>query len=333
MKRTDIYILPVVLVTAISCTGSSLRYGKDMPIFIDPESGDFSTKSLFEPDNFHTPGNTLRVYDKFTLGDASTMHINGDEATCDGTNWNFGSPKYWTKTGTHSFTAYAAKNISDGTLIAPDGSGTPATVYDEADESLTVGPWTITSESQFDFIYGHHTRKMTETNPYRPVPLQMKHLLCALQFNFVNLIPDDDVVFKSFLLEGIYRQGTAVIAKESLPAITLENNTGTAFEKSADRSILYNETYNIFADTGKAGADGYMLAWPHPNDRFSDIKGVLTYTQKGISATKEIDFTVAETNNWRAGYRYVYNLYLHDNKITFEVKVLPWIVDDVIIDG
>lgn len=337
MKRFCIYLFSTISIIISSCAGEDFGQNTDVPIFIDPSGDSFYAKSVFEPGNFNTPGNALRVYDKFSSDVSSSIYINGEEVTSDGTNWNFETPKYWTRTGSHSFTAYASKNIADGTEIRKDGSGIAPVAYNGTDETLNVGPWTITADRQFDFIYAHHTRQMTETNPYRPVELQMKHLLCAVQFNLINLIPDDTnpTVFKSFQLNGIYRTGTAAITKSGNPQvnIVLEGNDFPAFEKVGDRTLTYNESYNILSGTGKIGNDGYMLVWPHPNDRFNSINAVIRYSYNSNTEERQINLNNAATNNWRAGYRYVYNLYLHDNKISFEVKVLPWIVDDVIIDG
>lgn len=324
-----------------SCAKNDINDGigkSDIPIFIDPSAGSFGTKSIYEPGNFNTAGNALMIYDRITVNGSSSMYINGKEAVCDGTNWNFTSPEYWTKTRIHSFTAYASRNASDNTEISTDANSVADVKYSTDTEQLTVGPWTISSENQFDFIYARHTRSMTETNPYRPVPLQMKHLLCALQFNLVNLIPNDEIHFISIYLNGIYTEGTAVITPsgtsgDSQVSITLGNNNAAAFEKEEDKNLLYNEKYNIFSDKDKIGPDGYVLAWPHPKEMFSEIKATLKYTHNGTETVKQIDLTSSETNNWRAGYRYVYNLYLHDNKISFEVQVLPWVIDDVIIDG
>lgn len=343
MKTISIRIFPIMMAAiAVSCTKSDVSddtANAGIPIFIDPATGSFNTKSLFEPDNFNTSGNAVKIYDKITVNGSTSMYIDGEEAVCNGTDWDFSQPKYWTKTGTHSFTAFASVNAADMTTAGTDATGTVQVTYNPANEELAVGPWTITSENQFDFIYAHHTRSMTESNPYRAVPLQMRHLLCALQFNIVNLIPNDEVHFNSFYLNGIYREGNAVItpagtAGDSQARTTLGNNGGTAYEKTGESVPLrYNISHNIFSNTGKIGADGYALAWPHPKELFRDIKATLEYTVGRTATAKEINLTDTETNNWRAGYRYIYNLYLHDNKISFEVKVLPWVIDDVIIDG
>ena len=41
------------------------------------------------------------------------------------------------------------------------------------------------------------------------------------------------------------------------------------------------------------------------------------------------DFIV---NEWKPGTRYMYNITISDNKIYFEVRIVPWINDDVILD-
>ena len=39
-----------------------------------------------------------------------------------------------------------------------------------------------------------------------------------------------------------------------------------------------------------------------------------------------------DVNNWRAGRKYIYNINIHDNRISFSVKVVPWIEDEIILD-
>lgn len=331
LSLTATAVLSVILPAACSRSVVPDRPApSDIPIYLDLSADAFAGKSLFEPGNFNTPGNQLTVYDKLTIGSESSSYIDGAAATCDGIGWNFDETKYWTRSGVHSFTAYASYNAVDRTGI-PSAGGKPIVTYDSANELLTVSAWRLDEANQFDFVYGRHTRSMSENNPYRPVELRMKHLFCAVQFNLVQLIPGTTFTFKSFSLTGTYRTGSAGLPLAGDPVLTLSENN-IPWTVSGDRNLGYNVPFNLFSGIGNIGTAGYVLMWPHTQERFTGTKVSLRYAISGTETTKEISLAGGAANHWRAGYRYIYNFYVQDNKISFEVKVLPWIVDDVIID-
>ena len=356
MKQNFGHILFLsILALAAGCTEavviedtSTEASGPGIPILFSSDTQAMpESKSQFEPDNINTVGNSIKVYDIHTTDSGSDMYIDGAEAVYDGADWKYNPVKYWTHTGTHSFTAYSYYNSTDK-VDAPD------VAYDRTNESIVIPEYTITADNQFDFMYAYETRSMEEQNPYRPVELNMQHLFAALQFNVVNTgyIENEDndgvrnIRFISFSLSGIHDKGSATIAPDASPVITLGGrSSGTLFLRAAEVQLRHNEAYNVYAtrnnDGDKYGKDGFILIWPHTIDEFHGITATLTYQMETWSGYWEWDNPVSVTfnlaskgdvNNWRAGRKYIYNINIHDNRISFSVKVVPWIEDEIILD-
>ena len=78
--------------------------------------------------------------------------------------------------------------------------------YSQPDDALSISQWKITTTSQFDFLYAWHSRNMeTVANPHAPVEFSLNHLLCAVQFNVVNLMPASTVTLNVFHSERTAR--------------------------------------------------------------------------------------------------------------------------------
>ena len=198
--------------------------------------------------------------------------------------------------------------------------------------ALSISQWEeITPKNQFDFLYAYHSRSMTGVDsPHRQVEFELNHLLCAVQFNVVNLMPSGTVTLTDFRLSGLHK-GSAVI-KQGTPAVTLDADTYafSADIASGGQTLTFNQAHNLFPD---ATDEGYVLLWPHTQDVFSTISGTISYKYGSTEVSgRQINLIDGGTTNWRAGQKYVYNFYIQDNRISLEVKVVPWKVDDVIIE-
>lgn len=338
MKRLSIYTLLMVGIMATSCSKQEVQEQKGIPMAFYAEDNATKSRTLLDKATIEQDGNQLTVYDLYTVNGESVLYMDNTQVTYSATNgaWEYSPLKYWTEAGTHSFTAYLSKcgNITLGE------NNYPTVTYDKDSETLNIAdstsPWEITTENQFDFLYAYHSRSMNEANPHRPVEFNLNHLLCAVQFNLVNLMPSENVTFYGFRLQGVYHTGYATITK-GIPSISLTDKTKTIFINSpiAPIKLDFNVPLNIFANTGKVGEDGYILLLPHEESKFGDIKAVISY-QYGTTVVNNREINLsgngAATNNWRAGQKYVYNFYIQDNRISLEVKVVPWKVDDVIIE-
>lgn len=341
--KTTVLILAALLSAA--CTGTvPVTDGspdESVPIFFDT-SADAATRALIEPGNFNTPGNRITVYDTWTPdGGEPELYMDAAAAEYTGSSWDYTPVRYWTKTGVHSFLAFTSEYSTDGGrsfISLPDNL---EITYGTSTGDLAVRNWKITLENQFDFMYARHTRSMAETNPHRPVGLQMEHLLSAIRFNITNLIPQDDIsttdiYFTGIEIKGASDTGDAVIS-ESEEGSSVDMDLGVSGdavlvrEDGAPVPLYYGQAHNILSGHGNIGEDGCFLIWPHDSGRLGNVTATIRYTRNGVSNETELDLD-SGTSTWRAGRKYIYNIEIQDNSISFSVEVVDWIYDDVAIE-
>ena len=327
MKKIVICISLWAGIFAVSCNKSTPEAPEGIPMSFGTAAVS-RAGNLVDSENINTSGNQLTVYDLYTTSEQSVLYMDATQVTCDESgNWTYSPLKYWTETGTHAFTAYLSKQ--NGV------TNYPTVTYDQTSNVLSISQWEeITPKNQFDFLYAYHSRSMTGVDsPHRQVEFELNHLLCAVQFNVVNLMPSGMVTLTDFTLSGLHK-GSAVI-KQGTPAVTLDADT-YAFSADIDpggQTLTFNQAHNLFSSNGD---EGYVLLWPHTQDVFSTILGTISYTYGNTTVSdrqiKQINLIDGGTTNWRAGQKYIYNFYIQDNRISLEVKVVPWKVDDVIIE-
>lgn len=324
MKKIVICISLWAGIFAVSCKKSTPEAPEGIPMSFGTATVS-RAGNLVDSENINQAGNQLTVYDFYTTSGQSVLYMDATPVTCDGNgNWTYSPLKYWTETGTHAFTAYLSKQ--NGV------TNYPTVTYDQTSNVLSISQWEeITPKNQFDFLYAYHSRSMTGVDsPHRQVEFELNHLLCAVQFNVVNLMPSGTVTLTDFTLSGLHK-GSAVI-KQGTPAVTLDTDTYAfpADIASGGQTLTFNQAHNLFPD---ATDEGYVLLWPHTQDVFSTISGTISYTYGSTTVSgREIKLIDGGTNNWSAGQKYIYNFYIQDNRISLEVKVVPWKVDDVIIE-
>lgn len=330
MKKIVIYISLWAGIFAVSCKKSTPEAPEGIPMSFGTAAVS-RAGNLVDSENINKADNKLTVYDLYTTSGQSVLYMNATQVTCDRSgNWTYSPLKYWTETGTHAFTAYLSKQGE----VKLDGTNAsyPTVTYNQTDNTLSISPWEITPKNQFDFLYAYHSRSMTGVDsPHRQVEFELYHLLCAVQFNVVNLMPSGMVTLTDFKLSGLHK-GSAVIT-QGKPAVTLDAVTYafSADIASGGQTLTFNQTHNLFSSNGD---EGYVLLWPHhTQDVFSTIFGTISYTYGSTTVSnREIQLMDGGTTNWRAGQKYIYNFYIQDNRISLEVKVVPWKVDDVIIE-
>lgn len=326
MKKIVIYISLWAGIFAVSCKKSTPEAPEGIPMSFGTAAVS-RAGNLVDSENINQEENQLTVYDLYTVDGQSMLYMN-TQVTCDRNgNWTYSPLKYWTETGTHAFTAYLSRQ--NGV------TNYPTVTYDQTSNALSISQWKITPDNQFDFLYAYHSRNMeTEANAHDPVEFELNHLLCAVQFNVVNLMPDEEVTLTGFSLSGLHK-GNAVIT-QGTPTITFDTDaTDAVYDFSAGiasegQNLTFNQAHNLFSSNGD---EGYVLLWPHTQDVFSTIFGTISYTYGSPTVSnRKIQLMDGGTKNWSAGQKYVYNFYIQDNRISLEVKVVPWKVDDVIIE-
>lgn len=327
MKKIVIYISLWAGIFAVSCNKSTPEAPEGIPMSFGTAAVSRAV-NLVDSENINQDGNQLTVYDLYTTSEQSVLYMNATPVTCDGNgNWTYSSLKYWTETGTHAFTAYLSKQ--NGV------TNYPTVTYDQTSNALSISQCKITPKNQFDFLYAYHSRNMeTDGNAHDPVEFELNHLLCAVQFNVVNLMPSGTVTLTGFRLSGLHK-GSAVI-KQGTPTITFDTDaTDAVYDFSAGiasegQNLTFNQAHNLFSNSID---EGYVLLWPYAQNVFQNVTGTISYKYGSTEVSgREIKLIDGGTNNWRAGQKYVYNFYIQDNRISLEVKVVPWKVDDVIIE-
>ena len=322
MKKIVICISLWAGIFAVSCKKSTPEAPEGIPMSFGTAAVS-RAGNLVDSENINHDENQLTVYDLYTTSGQSVLYMNATQVTCDRNgNWTYSPLKYWTKTGTHAFTAYLSRQ--NGV------TNYPTVTYDQTSNALSISQCKITPNNQFDFLYAYHLRNMeTEANAHDPVEFELNHLLCAVQFNVVNLMPASTVKLDGFQLSGL-REGEAVITKGE-PKVTLSSDTSYGLTENVpdeEKELEYNTPYKLFSNDG---GEGYVLLWPHTREVFGGLTGKISYTYGTTEVDKEIKLIDGSTNNWRAGQKYTYNFYIQDNRISLSVEVVPWKTDDVII--
>lgn len=332
MKKIVIYISLWAGIFAVSCNKSTPEAPEGIPMSFGTAAVS-RAGNLVDSENINQDENQLTVYDLYTTSGQSVLYMNATSVTCDGNgNWTYFPLKYWTETGTHAFTAYLS-NKQNG--VALDGTNTsyPTVTYNQTDNTLSISQWEITPNNQFDFLYAYHSRSMTEANPHRQVEFELNHLLCAVQFNVVNLYDVTTVLnVSNFTISGLSNTQQAVLSLSdgAVSYVKDQSNVGTGeISVAKSVSVEYNRSYNVFSDYATVGTEGYLLMWPHDA---GDIFNKLQVSFYQGNSLRTLSLASADTNHWSAGQKYVYNIYIQDNRISLEVKVVPWKVDDVIIE-
>lgn len=326
MKKIVIYISLWAGIFAVSCNKSTPEAPEGIPMSFGTAAVSRAV-NLVDSENINQDGNQLTVYDLYTTSEQSVLYMDATQVTCDGSgNWTYSLLKYWTETGTHAFTAYLSKQNG----VTLDGTNYPTVTYIKNMDALSISPWEITPDNQFDFLYAYHSRSMTGADPHRQVEFELNHLLCAVQFNVVNLMPDPDVevTLTGFTLSGLHK-GNAVITKGT-PNVTFPTAGTYGFSSTYTSEVLaFNTPLNLFPN---ATDEGYVLLWPYTVDVFPEVTGTISYTYGSTTVSdRQINLIDGGTNNWRAGQKYTYNFYIQDNRISLSVEVVPWKTDDVII--
>ena len=346
-------------------SGSGGSVSEDVPMtFSVSADAHKPAKSVITAGNFQTAGNTVRVYDRLTVGNRTDLYINGRDAEYrndpqilpDGTvtsaGWHFmDGSRYWTRSGTHLFTAFlsgyhvADKNKTGGSFfndiddiiadLSDQSRPKLAVEYDDADGSLNIENWRISTSNQFDFMYATHTRNVeTAISPYAPVPLKMEHLFTAVQFNITNMVdyyPDSKAAI--VILNGLNLSGSATVTPAASGCdVNTEINGMGQLTVNRTSALAYNQPYNVFANVGNIGDDGCLLIWPHSQSELG-AASVELYLSDSIGDHYVLSLANEDVTRWDAGNRYIYNFYIQDNRITFTVEVVGWIYDDVIIEG
>ena len=334
MKKIVIYISLWAGIFAVSCKKSTPEAPEGIPMSFGTAAVS-RAGNLVDSENINQADNQLTVYDLYTTSGQSVLYMNATQVTCDGNgNWTYSPLKYWTETGTHAFTAYLSMSKQNGVTLDGTNASYPTVRYDQTANALSISPWEITPDNQFDFLYAYHSRSMTGVDsPHRQVEFELNHLLCAVQFNVVNLYDvTTNLNVSNFKISGLTNRQQAVLSLSdgAVSYVKDQSNVGTGeISVAKSVSVEYNRSYNVFSDYATVGTEGYLLMWPHDaGDIFNKLQ--VSFYQGNSLRTRSL--ASAGTNNWSAGQKYVYNLYVKDDRINIQAEVRPWIIHDIDLD-
>lgn len=333
MKKIVIYISLWAGIFAVSCKKSTPEAPEGIPMSFGTAAVS-RAGNLVDSENINQAGNQLTVYDLYTTSGQSVLYMDATTpVTCDVSgNWTYSPLKYWTETGTHAFTAYLSRQ--NGVTLDGTNASYPTVKYNQTDNTLSISPWKITPDNQFDFLYAYHSRSMTGVDsPHRQVEFELNHLLCAVQFNVVNLYDvTTNLNVSNFKISGLTNRQQAVLSLSdgAVSYVKDQSNVGTGeISVAKSVSVEYNRSYNVFSDYATVGTEGYLLMWPHDaGDIFNKLQ--VSFYQGNSLRTRSL--ASAGTNNWSAGQKYVYNLYVKDDRINIQAEVRPWIIHDIDLD-
>lgn len=351
MKQARTYFLLAIGVLSLSCVKTETVTQDEtanVPIFFNTEAGTLAeSKSIItSTETFNKAGNRLKVYDKHTIGTSSAMYIDGLEYTYGAGGWTSEPTKYWTKEGIHEFSVH--NSYITATQAQGTGVSAPEVTYNQQDKSLSISKWT--PDHRFDFLYASASRDLSAPNPYAPVHLQMKHLLCAVQFNIEDLIPKIDdhatkIKFNSIKISNFKNTANITIPFKGEPEISFETGLNSITLDGQTQELEFAKPFNIFKGN-EYGDEGCLLFLPHNREIFETVSIDLVYTeirweagnygqwnQKTETKRKSINLSSqGNASNWKTGNKYIYSFLIHDDKISFKVDVVPWVIDDVILD-
>lgn len=331
MKKLYALIVPLCLVLGACTTADEPGVAGEggIPMSFGASGETVGTRTLLDGTTISQNGNRLKVYDRYTptpQNGTAVLYMEGTEVTCDGSAWTYSPLKYWTEEGTHSFLAYLHKA---GSVECGVTKGYPSLTYDGVKHELNVTGWIIGTDNQFDFLYARHERSMTEADPHRVVEFQMSHLLCAVQFNIVNLYDvNRKITISDFQLSGLHNNQWATIPGQLDGEVTYTEEasaTPTLYGAESTATVAYNQAFNAFAGVGTVGDDGCLLMWPHNAGQYETL--TISFQQGGEQ--KSVSLSSGSTTHWEAGQKYTYNLYIKDDRINLQVTVRPWITDDI----
>ena len=359
----------IVILTGLSCSRTEVEStgiaGWDIPISFS--AGVEETKSLFTRENFSRAGHKIAVFDVF---DGEQLYMGSIDGQGKGTPviytsspetspyWSTDGNYFWTPSGTHNFfaysTYYAKADDNDKNAEYPE----ERISFSSEPYSLKISDWALSIDEQFDFLYATHSRSMSEPDPHRPVELQFQHLLSAVGVSFRNVSPVEYTV-TDWYFRGISNTGTAVIPfGTGTPVITLSPaQDGHLFDDVDSEGKIQrvkigqgDGLYYPYRGAGIVGDSEYILVWPHS---FDELKGAVFHfvyypgAQIGDGTAEDLekqegkqdielkmggDDCDFDVNEWKPGTKYMYNITISDSKIYFDVEIVPWIVDDVILD-
>ena len=191
---------------------------------------------------------------------------------------------------------------------------------------------TLSLDNQPDILYAFATRNMeTAEDPMATVLLNFNHALSAIVIN-INNVSRDYFRLYSCRLEGTATTARLEISRDAGVAVSDYSGADNPSYgiNGINATIDKGESLTLYKDS--ADGSGSLLVWPQ---NLLGRKLVLNYfDSEGAPWTTEVDIPLESSSlsNWLPGRRYTYNVNLADENIYVTFSIVPWAVNDVIIN-
>ena len=358
----------IMFLTGISCsrveTETVPAPGGNIPISFSAGVEADGTKTLFTPDNFTRAGHQIAVFDVL---DDGTFHIGSADSGSEGNPeiyesqgpgsryWTAESGRayYWTATGTHNFFAFSTyyynREDSKDKSMELEDMGKYSFKNDGNSWSMQLTDWVISTETQLDFIYSRHSRSMSEPDAHADVELNFKHLFAAVGFRVINMTNTRKYTVTNWHFRKLKNRAVSVSIPFTDDFEDIEMILDTSGDQQMDcptddgyqrTDVYYDDEYvPLYTGEKNIGTSEYFVIWPHDYGQLSEVEFHIEYYASGNEDNPiPVDLNMGGENGdfdikeWEAGKCYMYNIYISDSKVYFDVNIVPWKTDDVILD-
>ncbi|MBQ3259909.1 MAG: fimbrillin family protein [Alistipes sp.] len=255
-------------------------------------------------------------------GDKSLVFDHEHLAYDESLGWNYGDTRYWIRGMKYHFTAIYPYDDSDYSYDTASGTVT-CLGYNAGERHLNT-----------DFMYAVAERDLSDMNStpdYSAVELPFKHACAAVEFRLRNSSNATITAVTDVSLVGVCAEGDFSLAADGTPTWDIDTSNrvtnhdtfggictlpagGLPVNTSYFHSIYDSQVLTMLPQ--RVSKSGATL---HFNIR---IEGSSTVFPHEVNLGN-----IASTPKWDAGTRYIYNLTLTDETITFDVTVVDWIED------
>lgn len=315
--RRTLIAAAIASLAAAGCGKHTVQESAGIPISF---SGSVETKALL--DNSGLQAETILINDIHVAADGTpSIYMKDVELRNAGGQWETDPVYYWTKGGSHHFTAHIA---GQGLEFISGGSNR------NADRLSSTAEITLGNDNQPDILYAFAERDMqTAANPTATVSLKFSHALAAVRIN-INNVSREYFRLASCSFEGIGTSAGMEIYRSGGPQFNgLSGQEAISYPKSLNETIPEGQTLTLYTDVD---ADGSLLVWPQSLGSAILVLEYFGDPYSHTSETQKIPLAGTGLSNWLSGKRYTYDISLSDENINVTFSIVPWTVNDVTIN-
>lgn len=249
----------------------------------------------------------------------------------DGADWVYDNTRYWVWGANHQFLAIHPRKSDAYTWNATTGV-------------LNWNDITLGTSNNVDVMWAAASRNLV-TNPdtTTPVVLPLKHAFALLEFWFVNASSGVVTSVTDISLENLYYVGSLECSTAGTSTLDVEATkagSGVYVGHLTNTNIAVNlsQYYNLFDNMGETNTGVYddidditynntgtVVVMPQ------DLYGAnVTFKLSTSGTEKTLNLsTLGSVDEWKAGNKYIYTLTLTTQDITFDVRVVDWVDDQI----